>query len=261
MTSLSLNISNFITLRLTPTNYPLWREQALALAESQDLVGHLTNDDPASPPPNTTNTENFVPKLTDEFIAWRKKDNLLRGWIIGTLFEEALRLVVGLDTTHAIWTALKDSYAEDSQEYEFTLHQQITYLRKEDDQSIGEHIRTFQGLCDNLAAIGKPVPDKEKVFYLLTSLGHEYETFTKTMLKPPRPSYSELISQLQSHDQRRNWFSNHSNVHNSSTPQVAFYGEQQRSRTRVTYMFSPLCRNHIFLIISNQDQQTFGINV
>uniref|UniRef100_A0A0R0JZL1 Retrotransposon Copia-like N-terminal domain-containing protein n=1 Tax=Glycine max TaxID=3847 RepID=A0A0R0JZL1_SOYBN len=251
MTSLSLNISNFITLRLTPTNYPLWREQALALAESQDLVGHLMNDDPTPPQyttPNsndTTNTKNFVPKLTDEFIAWRKTGRLLRGWIIGTLFEEALGLVVGLDTAHA-----------------------------EDDQSIGEHIRTFKGLCDNLAAIGKPVPNKEKVFYLLTSLGHEYETFTTTMLKPPRPSYFELISQLQSHYQRLNWFSNHSNTHNSSTPQVAFYGEQQQSHqnekqgnrlspggARVTYMFFPLCQNHIFLIVSNQDQQTFGINV
>ena len=107
-------------------------------------------------------------------------------------------------------------------------------LCKEDDQSIGEHIRTFKGLCDNLAAIGKPVPNKEKVFYLLTSLGHEYETFTTTMLKPPRPSYFELISQLQSHYQRLNWFSNHSNTHNSSTPQVAFYGEQQQS-----HQFSP----------------------
>uniref|UniRef100_A0A0R0JXS9 Retrotransposon Copia-like N-terminal domain-containing protein n=1 Tax=Glycine max TaxID=3847 RepID=A0A0R0JXS9_SOYBN len=243
MTSSSLNISNFITLRLTPTNYPLWREQALALAESQDLTNRL-----------------------------------LRGWIIGTLFEEALGLVVGLDTAHVVWTTLKDSYAEDSQEPEFTLRQQITYLRKEDDQSIGEHIHTFKGLCDNLAAIGKPVPNKEKVFYLLTSLGHEYETFATTMLKPPRPSYSELISQLQSHDQRCNWFSNHSNTHNSCIPQVAFYGEQQRSRqfssqhqrnsqtftstgAMVTYMFFPLCQNHIFLIVSNQDQQTFGINV
>ena len=224
MTFLSLNISNFITLRLTLTNYPLWREQPLTLAESQDLVGHFTNDDPAPPQyttqnsNDTTNTENFVPKLTDEFIAWHKTNRLLRGWIIGTLSEEALGLVVGLDIAHAVWTALKYSYAEDPQEREFTLRQQITYLRKEDDQSIGEHIRTFKGLCDNLAAIGKPVPDKEKVFYLLTSLGHEYETFTTTMLKPPRPSYSELISQLQSHDQRRNWFSNHSNTHNSSTP-------------------------------------------
>ncbi|KAL5194668.1 hypothetical protein HKD37_20G056700 [Glycine soja] len=122
--------------------------------------------------------------------------------------------------------ALKDSYAEDSQERKFTLRQQIC---KEDDQSISEHIRIFKGLCGNLAAIGKPILDKEKKFYLFTSLWHEYETFKTIMLKPARPSYSELISQLQSHDQRCNWFSNHSNVHNSSTPQVAFYDEQQRS--------------------------------
>jgi hypothetical protein len=42
MSTLSLNVGNFITLKLTPTNYPLWREQALSLAEGQDLVEHLT---------------------------------------------------------------------------------------------------------------------------------------------------------------------------------------------------------------------------
>ena len=62
--------------------------------------------------------------------------------------------------------------------------------------TIGEHIRIFKGLCDNLAAIGKVVPNKEKVFCLLTSLGPQYETFTTTMLKPSKPSYSELISHL-----------------------------------------------------------------
>lgn len=104
VTSLSLNVGNFITLKLSPTNYPLWREQALALAESQDLVNHLTNEDPAPTQyttldtNTTTNTENFVRQLTNEFIAWRKSNRLLRGWIIGTLSEEALGLVVGLDT-------------------------------------------------------------------------------------------------------------------------------------------------------------------
>ena len=72
---------------------------------------------------DTTNTKNFVPKLTDEFIACRKTDCLLRGWIIGTLSEEALGLVVGLDTAHPIWTTLKYLYAEDSQERGFTLRQ------------------------------------------------------------------------------------------------------------------------------------------
>lgn len=111
--------------------------------------------------------------------------------------EETLRLVVGLNTSHAIWEALKNAYAQDSQEREFTLQQQVTYLRKEDNTTIIEHIRTFKGLCDNFSAIGKPVPDQEKVFCLLRSLAPHYETFTTTMLKPPRPSYSKLVSQLQ----------------------------------------------------------------
>ncbi|KAJ0099696.1 hypothetical protein Patl1_21683 [Pistacia atlantica] len=215
MATLSLNVGNFITLRLTPNNYPLWREQALALAESQELVGHLTNEDPAPnkyvipDPSNSSDAENTNPQLTDAFITWRKSDRLLRGWIIGTLSEEALSLVVGLDTAHAVWEALKNAYAQESQEREFTLRQQLTYLRKEDHTTITEHIRTFKGLCDNLAAIGKPIPDQEKVFCLLTSLGPQYATFTTTMLKPPPPSYSELVSQLQNYDQRRNWFSNH----------------------------------------------------
>ena len=116
---------------------------------------------------------------------------------------------------------MKKAYVEDSQEREFTLRKQVTYLRKEDDKTIREHIRTFKSLCDSLAAIGKPVPDKEKVICLLTSLGPQYETFTTTMIKPPRPSYSELVSQLQSLDQRRNWFSNHANA-THATPEMAF---------------------------------------
>ena len=101
---------------------------------------------------------------------------------------------MGLDTTNGVWDALKNAYAEDSQEREFSLRQQVMYLRKDDNKTIREHIQILKGLCDNLAAIGKPVPDKEKVFCLLTSLGPQYETFTTTMLKPPRPSYSKLIS-------------------------------------------------------------------
>ena len=177
MTSLSLNVGNFITFRLNQTNYPLWREQALALAESQELVEHLTNEVLAPAKYNTQDsinnlhTANTTPVLTEAFITWRKSDRLLRGWIIGTLSEEALSLVVGLETTSAVWEELKNSYAKDSQEREFTLRQQVTYFRKHENQSMEEHIRTFKRLCDSLTAIGKPVSDNEKVFCLLTSLG------------------------------------------------------------------------------------------
>ncbi|KAJ0010007.1 hypothetical protein Pint_33456 [Pistacia integerrima] len=48
MSSVSLNVGNFVTLCLKAENYPLWREQILALAESQELVAYLTGE--ATPP-------------------------------------------------------------------------------------------------------------------------------------------------------------------------------------------------------------------
>lgn len=224
--SLSLNVGNFVTLKLTPNNYLLWREQVLGLAESQELLNHLTNP----PQTNPANSDSATDQATQNFIVWQKADRLLRGWIIGTLSEESLGLVIGNDTAYAVWEALKESYAQNSQEREFTLRQQLTYLRKEDNMDINTHIRKFKNICDSLAAIGRPVLEKEKVYSLLTSLGPQYETFTTTMLKPPRPTYSELISHLQNHDQRRNWFANSGNssftVH---TPHLAFYTQQKKN--------------------------------
>jgi hypothetical protein len=151
------------------------------------------------------------------------------------LSEEALSLVVGLETASAVWEALKNAYAKDSQEREFTLRQQVTYFCKHENQSMEEHIRTFKSLSDSFAAIGKPVSDNEKVFFLLTSLGPQYENFTTAMLKPPRPSYSELVSQLQNFDQRRNWFSSHTDISNTQFPQqLAFYGQQQQCHQQRT---------------------------
>jgi len=68
---------------------------------------------------------------------------------------------------------------------------------------------------------------KKRFFCLLTSLGPQYETLTTTMLKPLRPTYFKLISQLQNLDQRRNYFSNQSDASLSQlTPHLAFYGRQ-----------------------------------
>lgn len=232
MASSSLNVTNFVTLKLKQTNYPLWRAQLLSLAESQDLSDHLTAEFPedqkfvAAPSPIP---ENYQPQLSDNFKAWQKSDRLLRGWIYGTLSEESLGLVIGLETVKTVWEALKDAYAQDSQEREFNLRQQLSYFRKDESKTITEHLRLFKEICDNLTAIGKTVPDNEKVFCLLTSLGPQFEDFTTTMLKPPRPTFTELISQLKSLEQRRTWFMSQSDASMGQiSSHVAFYGNQQR---------------------------------
>lgn len=97
---------------------------------------------------------------------------------------------------------MKEAYAQDSQEREFTLRQQLTYLRNDPNQSMSEHLRKFKGICDSLAAIGNPVHDKTKVYSLFANLGPKYESFTTTMLKPPMTCYTEVVSLLQGFEQR-----------------------------------------------------------
>ncbi|GAB2281572.1 hypothetical protein Dimus_039478 [Dionaea muscipula] len=231
--ALSLNVGNFVTLKLTQSNYPLWCEQILALAESQDLSSHLTDPAPDKFVPATSSSSDSTTTptttISPTYQTWHKSDRLLRGWIIGTLSEESLGLVVGLDSASAVWQALQDEYAQDSQEREFTLRQQLVYLRKGEDKTLRDHIHAFKGLCDNLAAIGKPVADKEKVFYLLTSLGTAYEHFATTMLKPPLPTYKEVVSQLQNLDQRRSWVSSTIEAASQTLhPHLAFTAQQHR---------------------------------
>ena len=66
---------------------------------------------------------------------------------------------------------IKNAYAKDLQEHDFTLKQQVTYLHEVENKTIGQHTRTFKGsLYDDLLAIEKPIPEKENILFLPTSL-------------------------------------------------------------------------------------------
>ncbi|KAL2526207.1 Retrotransposon gag protein [Abeliophyllum distichum] len=202
---------------------------------------------------NTTTDEtsiNEAKKISQEYLKWRKEDRFLYGWIIGSLNEEALGLVTGLESSQSVWNAFKEAYAQDSQERKFTLRQQLTYLRKDIDQSLAEHLEKFKSICDSLAAIGNPIPNKTKVYSLLANLGPKYESFTTAMHKPPMPSYSEAVSLLQGFEQRNTW------VETSHSPPYAFYGQlnqnQQQtynSRNRQNNQFTSIGRG--FQAINN----------
>ena len=110
----------------------------------------------------------------------------------GNPFEEVLGMVVVLDTSSNEWNALLYQFAQESQKREFCLLQQLQLLRK-GNLAICEYVRAFKAICDDLSTIGKPLDDRRKVFDLLKGLGLGYESFCTSMLKPPIPSYTELV--------------------------------------------------------------------
>ncbi|KAF8396845.1 hypothetical protein HHK36_018480 [Tetracentron sinense] len=220
-----INISSFVTLKLKQSNYLMWRTQIESLIESQDLIGFVNGDIPM--PTNMIASSDGKESTTNpDFTSWRKTDRLLKAWITSTLSEEVLGLVVGLTSSRDVWSALEDAFAQDSEAREYELLQQLRVVRK-GTSTLSKYLRNFKLICDELNVIGKPLPDLKKVFNLLTGLGPKYEAFTTSMLKPPIPSYSDILPLLQSHELRNREYG-----HTDVNPSMAFVGQRSNGGGR-----------------------------
>lgn len=62
-------------------------------------------------------------------------DKLIKGWIIGTLSEEVLRQVVGLNTATDVWDALKNTFDKATMDRELTLHHLLEVVKRESCKS------------------------------------------------------------------------------------------------------------------------------
>ncbi|KAG8391307.1 hypothetical protein BUALT_Bualt01G0174300 [Buddleja alternifolia] len=78
----------------------------LCLVESQDLLGFIDGETPPLP-------ENAA---AEEQKVWRRRDRLVKGWILGSVGEDALDAVVGLDTAMDVWLELEKIFSEKADE-------------------------------------------------------------------------------------------------------------------------------------------------
>jgi hypothetical protein len=152
-TSFSLSTSNLhqliavVSVKLNSTNYLIWKMQIFPLIQSLRLENHLTSDAPA-----VTIGESGEKIAAPKIEEWKQIDLLLRSWITGTLSEEALGHVVGMNMAHEVWISLEEKYLQATKERELQLRRQLQQPKR-DTVSLELYLRNFKSICDSLAAI------------------------------------------------------------------------------------------------------------
>ena len=194
----------------------------LNILESYDLQGFI-NGDTISPPQFIT-VDETEPQQNPAFLKWRRSDRLVKGWLTATLSEEVLGIVIGLSTAGKVWNALVHAFARVSPDRSLALKRRLTTITRGTD-TLSVFLRKFKTICDELAAIGKPVPDHKKSWWLLNGLGKEYEVFTATMLRPPIPPYAEIVTHLESYADRYK-------LDTPATSPMVFYGQKQNKNKK-----------------------------
>ena len=163
-----LNISNCVTVTLTQQNYILWKSQFESFLSGQGLLGFVTRSISAPlatfPVPDINGVTTDIPN--PEFDTWFKTDKVVKSWLLGSFAEDILSVVVNCITAHEVWITLANHFNRASSSRLFELQRRLQTLEKK-DKPMNIYLKELQTVCDQLASVGSPVPEKMKIFAAL----------------------------------------------------------------------------------------------
>nr|TKS09323.1 hypothetical protein D5086_0000094500 [Populus alba] len=184
---------HMVTIKLSSSNYLLWKSQLLPLLESQDLLGHVDGTLGSSPQfdPPTSQTPN------SSHLARKAIDQRLLSLLLSSLTEEAMAEAIGLSTSREVWTALESTFSHCSKACEIPLKDDLQ-LMKHGTRPVTVYARAFNVLCDQLNAISRPVDEIDKVHWFLRGLELDFSTFsTAHMAQTFLPYFTDLVSKAE----------------------------------------------------------------
>lgn len=134
-----------MTIKLSSTNYLIWRNNILPIFTYQKLLPHL-NGTSTTPPAIITVAEKEAPNPAA--VEWAKSDQRAVILLQSSLTEEAATEVLGLHTAREIWVALENSYNNASVERIHSLRDSLRQLTK-GTSSVSDFSRRFKSLVIN----------------------------------------------------------------------------------------------------------------
>lgn len=167
-----------ISVRLTDTNYLIWRLQVLAAVCGYGLEGFLFGTYPA--PPEFLDGPNGVPVQNPAFVQWQRQDQLLASWLLSSITEGIMVKMVGNDSASELWNSLTLTFATQSKAKIMQYKLQIQTLKK-GTMSMHEYLTKMKAYCDVLASIGHKIYDEDHILHIISGLGTEYDPVMVTI--------------------------------------------------------------------------------
>lgn len=187
------SIQHLLHIKLTTTNYLVWKTQFLPILNCFSLQSFI---DPAVPSPTPSPS-------CPIYQAWWRQDQLLVSWILSSLSEEVLPSIIGLNTAAAIWSSLAASYGRPSQSRILQLQMHLQNTKQAADEEVGKFLRRAKLIADELTAAGAPVPLSAFNASVFNNLHSDFgQVVTALAVRQAPVTFEELLEVLTSHEIR-----------------------------------------------------------
>ena len=135
-TPFSNTLSQPFSLKLDRNNFPLWKTMVFTIIRGHRLEGYLNGQRSCpSEMVSISRVDGNGAAVTEiqrnpEYESWIVHDQLLMGWLYGSMTEAIASEVMGCGSAHALWSALEKLHGAHSKANMDNLHTKLQTTRK-----------------------------------------------------------------------------------------------------------------------------------
>lgn len=204
--------NQILTIRLTESNYLLWRQQVLTAVRGHGLTEILIPTGP--PPPAQLDGQ---PNAAHDL--WLRQDQLLASWLLASISEPILISTVGLDNACQIWCTLEQAFAGQSKAKILQHKLQIQKMKK-GNLTMREYLSKMKACIDILFSAGHRLSVEDQILHILAGLGSEYDPVVVSVTTRSEPfTLNDVSSLLLSFEARLDRGTNNS-TNDSNLPSI-----------------------------------------
>ncbi|KAK6140437.1 hypothetical protein DH2020_025821 [Rehmannia glutinosa] len=164
--------NQLVSLKLTDYNYLIWKQHVLTAVRGYGLENFINKEVQTTAKFQDGTSKTKLRSLNPLFLAWKRQDQLLASWLLSSLSENLLIMMVGMETSRTNQSIGNErfytSFARKMQ-YKFA----VSSIKK-GTMPMRDYLNKVKSCCDILASAGQQISEEDQVLQILTGLGSEY---------------------------------------------------------------------------------------
>ncbi|KAL5752135.1 hypothetical protein ACOSQ2_022642 [Xanthoceras sorbifolium] len=180
---LSSNLNFKLPIKLDHINYNYWRMQVLPAIHAFDLEDFVLTCKKCPEKYIQSQLEGsneFEQTISEDFLLWKKVDQLIVCWLFSTLSESIFGQVTHCTTAYEVWSTLENMYSQQSKARVLQLKTEMNSTKK-GAMSINDYILKMKCLSESLAAAGRLLAADDVISSVLGGLRPEYDPAVVTI--------------------------------------------------------------------------------
>ena len=149
-----------------------------------------------------------------EFQNWRSLDQTLLGWLLSSITEGTLSLVISCTSSCDVWKTLEKKFGVQSEARVLQLKYELNTLKKE-SLNVEDYCIKMKSIANKLASAGSPITEKDLMLTILNGLGSGFRDIA-TFITRSKMEYDDAYALLLTRETRLEQEQNDKGMYNEN---------------------------------------------